>query len=55
MCQRTVCHDCGKPNYVGCGNHVEQVLGDVPVAKRCSSAPVRTGLRSRLSALFGSR
>lgn len=38
MCQRIVCSKCGKPSYRGCGNHVEQVLGDVPVSQRCSCA-----------------
>ncbi|MFI5611805.1 hypothetical protein [Amycolatopsis sp. NPDC051903] len=38
MCQRITCSKCGKPAYRGCGNHVEQVLGDVPVAQRCSCA-----------------
>ncbi|SDN03960.1 hypothetical protein SAMN04489726_4595 [Allokutzneria albata] len=36
MCQRVTCSKCGKPTYRGCGNHVEQVLGDVPRAERCS-------------------
>ena len=35
MCSRTTCPQCGKPTFVGCGAHVEQVLGDVPPAKRC--------------------
>jgi len=35
MCTRVSCSDCGKPSYVGCGRHVEQVLGDVPKAERC--------------------
>jgi len=38
MCQRIVCPKCGKPTYRGCGNHVEQVLGDVPADRRCSCA-----------------
>ncbi|MEU5261948.1 hypothetical protein [Amycolatopsis sp. NPDC021455] len=38
MCQRITCSKCGKPTYRGCGNHVEQVLGDVPAAQRCSCA-----------------
>ena len=32
MCQRITCKDCGKPGFVGCGRHVEQVLRDVAVA-----------------------
>jgi hypothetical protein len=35
MCQRVRCNSCGKPTYAGCGRHVEQVLGDVPVEQRC--------------------
>ncbi|HEY3479871.1 MAG TPA: hypothetical protein VGL02_13330 [Streptomyces sp.] len=38
MCQRITCAKCGKPTYRGCGNHVEQVLGDVPLAQRCACA-----------------
>ncbi|MEV6066055.1 hypothetical protein AB0L82_05825 [Nocardia sp. NPDC052001] len=38
MCQRTTCRACGKPGFTGCGNHVEQVLGDVPKSDRCSCA-----------------
>lgn len=35
MCQRVRCQKCGKPTWVGCGQHIEQVLGDVPLAQRC--------------------
>jgi hypothetical protein len=35
MCQRSVCRQCGKPTWVGCGLHVEEVLRDVPLANRC--------------------
>lgn len=35
MCRRTTCKTCGKPNWAGCGAHVEMVLGDVPKADRC--------------------
>lgn len=35
MCQRVTCGDCGRPDWRGCGAHVEQVLGDVPVEDRC--------------------
>ncbi len=36
MCRRVDCSRCGKPTFAGCGLHVEQVLGDVPRAQRCS-------------------
>jgi hypothetical protein len=35
MCRRAECSKCGRPTYAGCGMHIEQVLGDVPAAKRC--------------------
>lgn len=35
MCARVTCSNCGKPGFVGCGRHLEEVLGDVPVVKRC--------------------
>lgn len=35
MCSRVTCRTCGKPTYSGCGQHIEQVLGDVPKAERC--------------------
>jgi hypothetical protein len=51
MCMAVTCPTCGKPDWRGCGAHVEQVLGHVPRAERCkcreapvkkSSAPVST-------------
>lgn len=42
MCRRTNCRRCGKPTYVGCGQHVEQVLAGVPKAQRCDCAPNAT-------------
>ena len=35
MCQRVQCSTCKKPSFVGCGRHVDQVLGDVPPEQRC--------------------
>jgi len=35
MCRRVTCKTCSKPNWAGCGAHVEMVLGDVPKADRC--------------------
>ena len=36
MCTRVTCPSCNKPTYSGCGRHVEQVLGNVPVEQRCN-------------------
>jgi hypothetical protein len=39
MCQRVECPKCGRPTFVGCGLHVEQVLGNVPKDQRCQGHP----------------
>jgi hypothetical protein len=36
MCRAVTCRDCGKPDWAGCGAHVESVLGHVPKEQRCS-------------------
>lgn len=36
MCRRVVCQSCRKATYEGCGNHVEEVLVDVPRHQRCT-------------------
>jgi hypothetical protein len=41
MCRRAQCQSCNRPTYKGCGNHVEQVLGDVPTSERCHCAEER--------------
>ena len=62
MCRRVECSKCGRPTYAGCGMHVEQVLGSVPVAQRCRCREERAkkpadgsdgGARSWLRRLFG--
>ncbi len=35
MCSRVTCPTCGKPDWAGCGAHVESVLRDVPRERRC--------------------
>ena len=62
MCRRVECRKCGRPTFVGCGMHVEQVLGDVPRERRCrcheerskeASGDAGSGLRARVRTLFG--
>jgi hypothetical protein len=36
MCRRVECPKCKKPTYAGCGKHIDQVLGDIPLEKRCT-------------------
>lgn len=49
MCRPITCDKCKRPGYAGCGMHVEQVLGHVPVADRCqcrgakAAAPAKSG------------
>jgi len=55
MCRPATCRTCDKPTYAGCGQHVEQVLANVPKNQRCKCAPgVRqTGGGGWLAKLFG--
>jgi hypothetical protein len=58
MCARTTCNDCGKPDWRGCGAHVESVLRDVPAQARCRCREDGTrkpppSLGDMLSSLFG--
>jgi hypothetical protein len=39
MCSTARCSRCDKTTWRGCGQHVDQVMRNVPAAKRCSCAP----------------
>ncbi len=50
MCRAVTCRTCGKTTWAGCGQHVDEVLRNVPKAQRCpghQSTP-STGFFSRL-------
>jgi hypothetical protein len=53
------CPKCGKPDWSGCGAHVEQVLGDVPKGERCrcreqaAAAPDAAANASSSGGVFG--
>ncbi|MBC8423501.1 hypothetical protein H8E07_05210 [bacterium] len=54
MCRRTNCRDGGKPDWAGCGAHVEAVLSTVPRKDQCrcrEDGTRRSG--GLLAALFG--
>lgn len=59
MCRQVTCRQCKKPDWSGCGAHVEQVLGHVPKDQRCrcreekAAHPVAAGEPSFWSRLFG--
>jgi len=52
MCRAVKCKSCGKTTWAGCGQHVEQVMRNVPKAERCDGHP-REIRRSVVSRLFG--
>lgn len=35
MCRAVNCRTCGKTTWAGCGQHVDQVLKNVPRTDRC--------------------
>jgi len=58
MCRAVTCKKCNKPTWAGCGAHIEQVLGHVPVAERCRCREEQAegdagGKRSFFRRLFG--
>lgn len=36
MCRAVTCRKCGKTTWAGCGNHVDQVMRNVPKSNRCT-------------------
>lgn len=35
MCRPATCRACGKATWAGCGQHVAQVMRNVPQGQRC--------------------
>ncbi len=35
MCSAVTCRKCGKTTWAGCGQHVDQVMRNVPKSQRC--------------------
>ena len=35
MCRPATCRTCGKTTWAGCGQHVDQVMRNVPTGQRC--------------------
>lgn len=36
MCSPIRCSNCGKVTWAGCGQHVDEVMANVPVDQRCT-------------------
>lgn len=41
MCHRVTCKECNKPDWTGCGMHIEEALAGVPPEQRCKCDKVR--------------
>ncbi len=52
MCRAVTCRTCGKVTWAGCGEHVEDVLGNVPRAQRCAGHDDEPSSGSFLTRLF---
>ena len=53
MCRAVTCRTCGRTTWAGCGQHVDSVMGSVPLAERCpgheaAEKPSGSGFLSRL-------
>ncbi len=36
MCYPVTCRTCGKTGWDGCGQHVDEVMTNVPASQRCT-------------------
>ncbi|WP_198553690.1 MULTISPECIES: hypothetical protein [Microbacterium] len=43
MCSAVTCTTCGKTTWAGCGQHVDQVMRNVPAAQRCDGHETDSG------------
>lgn len=53
MCRPVTCKKCNKTTWAGCGQHVDEVMADVPAANQCTcdataSVGPKKGFFSRL-------
>lgn len=39
MCRPVTCKTCQKTTWAGCGEHVDDVMRDVPTQQRCVCGP----------------
>lgn len=54
MCRAVTCRKCGRTTWAGCGQHVDEVLRQVPPADRCPGHPrERRGGLGGLGGLVG--
>lgn len=39
MCRPVSCKKCNKTTWAGCGQHVDEVMANVPRAQQCTCSP----------------
>lgn len=52
MCRVVKCRKCGKATWAGCGQHVKQVMVNVPRADRCSCDANRSAKKGAAKGFF---
>ncbi|CAN5312081.1 hypothetical protein BH09ACT2_BH09ACT2_03640 [soil metagenome] len=52
MCRAVTCRVCGKTTWAGCGQHIDQVMKNVPKSQRCQGHEKETASGGFLSKLF---
>lgn len=52
MCSAVTCRECGKTTWAGCGQHVDQVMRNVPKSRRCEGHVKEPQTGSFLSRVF---
>lgn len=53
MCSPTTCRSCSKTTWTGCGQHVDQVMRNVPAARQCTCTGADRAGGSLLSRILG--
>ena len=53
MCRPANCTICGKTTWAGCGQHVDQVMADVPRADRCPGHSDAEKAQAQAGSVFG--
>lgn len=53
MCRPAKCKICSKTTWAGCGQHIDQVMADVPRGERCPGHSDSEKLAASNSSVFG--
>ncbi|QNE45638.1 hypothetical protein F1C58_00995 [Glaciihabitans sp. INWT7] len=53
MCRAVTCRICGKTTWAGCGQHVDEVMKNVPRSQQCQGHEKEPASGGFLSKLFG--